>query len=743
VDDLFLGIMAAMLAVIAFAIAITVACCVLAATLVGTSLWALAVGVGAFAENFGSSIWSRGGERRAARAPEPAFELYVLGQLLADFRFALSNAAGALTGVRKQLAATADGWSNGITLPLSIGLVLGGYVGTGVAALAGALIGICVGLVAATASAISWLLILGLRLADGVRRRVRRASYECPVDHERFPLPVYVCPSCGSEHARLVPGRWGILKRECVCGNTALPTTVINGRQRVPQRCPSGHPMSGFLGLVENLPIAIVGGPSSGKSAFLAGALIELDDPTAGLALEPLRESRDDYSRLVDGMRSGVPPAKTVEERPPALVAEIQGSGSSRALYAYDVAGEVYGAEDKVRGLRFLARSAGIAILIDPFSIPRVANDHAEELVALSQRILPSSEDPMRVFERLVSALRESGTRPGDVPLAVIVAKTDACGIDREIERLASTVGPAQAPKEWLAKNGAGNLVRAIEHEFRRVGWFSVSALGRMPSPGDTRPFVPRAALAPLLWVLERHNIRTARAGVAPSHTAQKLVSDAADFPLPSTAGRIARALGSTTLAALVIAIPIVIAASQIGGSGVGHAASDSKPSATGSSNIGAPLAPTANRVTSGRGSTQHSKASKTRARTRKSRGRPRRQSSPIGHRKHPAQEAGRPRRRSASTGEVARAQGGQGAEPHTGAGAPAAPHSGTAAPHPSGGAPANGSGGLQGSSTPPSGSTGGSGGRGGSGGGLQGSAQPETGSGGSGGGGLSGSAGR
>jgi hypothetical protein len=560
VDDLILVLLGAMAAAIAVAFAIFVAVSILAATAVGAAVWALFEGAGAFSGSFAKSIRDRGGERRAPRAPEPAFELYVLGQLFADFRFSLSHAGGVLAEVRGKLGTFAAKWSEGVTIPLSIGAIVGGYIGTVVAAVIGVLAGAFVGLVVVLASGVSWLLIWGLRLADAVRRRIRHASYECPVDHERFALPVYVCPACGAEHERLVPGRWGILKRECACGKTALPTAVINGRQRVPQKCPSGHPMSGFLGFAENLPVAIVGGPSSGKSTFLAGALIELDDPAAGVSLEPLSESRDAYSQLVSAMRSGLPPRKTTDERAPALVAEVQGAGRSRALYAYDVAGEVYGAEDKVRGLQFLARSAGIVLLVDPFSIPRVAADRAEELASFAQQVLPSSEDPMRVFERLLATLKESGAELDELPIAVIVAKADACGIEREIEQLAAA-GAERAPRDWLEANGAGNLVRAIDGSFKQVAWFSTSALGRMPSPENSKAFVPRGALAPLLWILQRRNVHTAKTTGTATHTAQSLTGTATDFPLPTPAARAWRATATaTTAAGALIAIIIVLA---------------------------------------------------------------------------------------------------------------------------------------------------------------------------------------
>lgn len=33
-----------------------------------------------------------------------------------------------------------------------------------------------------------------------------------------FLIPVYECPVCGAKHTKLVPGKYGILKRTCLCG---------------------------------------------------------------------------------------------------------------------------------------------------------------------------------------------------------------------------------------------------------------------------------------------------------------------------------------------------------------------------------------------------------------------------------------------------------------------------------------------------------------------------------------------
>lgn len=613
-DDLIMVLLGATLFACVAVLAAFAAAVVLAGTVLVVSFWAFGAGLEAFSKDFGGSVAARGGARRVPRAPEPAFELYVLGQVFADFRHGLEHAAGVLGVTRGQIAAWSGRYRQGASWPVAVGAVVGGYVGTLVAGILAAFCGVLVAIVVGVIAGISWVLIWLLRCADGVRRRVRHASYECPTDHERFALPVYLCPACGAEHRRLVPGRWGIFRRECGCGQTALPTTVLTGRQKVPQQCPVGHPMSGFLGFAENLPIAIVGGPSAGKSTFLAGSLLELESQDSGVYIEPLSESRDAYSRLVDAMRIGVTPEKTVDEQRPALVAEIQGTGRSRALYAYDLAGEVYSAEDKVRGLRFLARSAGIVLLVDPFSIGHVADDRAEQLAAEGARVLPSSEDPMRVYERLLSTLKEAGAHTQDMPLAVVIAKSDALGVQTEIDALANSQAQDTGERAWLSANGAGNLVRSIEQDFKLVGWFSLSALGRMPDPANKAPFTPRGALAPLLWILAKRDIHPSPEAVTGQHTAQRLTGAAADFPPPSSRVRARNASVVAVLGGFALfALPIALVANTSGHSGVndsGFAVAATRSSPTQPTAVSKP-ASTTSRAAAGEGKTPKASYSK------------------------------------------------------------------------------------------------------------------------------------
>lgn len=40
----------------------------------------------------------------------------------------------------------------------------------------------------------------------------------CPKCHEEFLLPLYSCPECSVLHTKLVPGKDGMFKRKCKCG---------------------------------------------------------------------------------------------------------------------------------------------------------------------------------------------------------------------------------------------------------------------------------------------------------------------------------------------------------------------------------------------------------------------------------------------------------------------------------------------------------------------------------------------
>lgn len=553
-EELVGGLLALMVGIAIVSALIAAALVAFAVGAAGGALLGLGQGSVVFVSDLGGSLRSRGRGRREPLAPEPAFQLYVLGQLRADLQAALQRGWEEMLSFRAGCERFAAKYNGGATTPLAWGVIAGGYAAPLIGAGLGLLVAAPILLLAGILIAGAWLLVGLLRLAEAARRRLRRTAYECPHDHERFPLPVYVCPSCSAEHRDLVPGRWGIFKRECACEKTSLPTTVLGGRQRVPQRCPSGHPMSGLIGYAETLRIALVAGPSAGKTTYLAGAMLEFERLAAGrrFAIHVLEESRTAYSDVVGGLQDGRLPQKTQISGNPAVVTEVQGDDRSRVLYAYDVAGESYQAAEDVRNLRFLEVPSGLILLVDPLAIPRVAEEHAEDLAQARDAVRPSPEEPIRVLERTVAALSESGADPKGVPIAVVIAKTDAFDIEAEIARQRAEAGEG-APRAWLEANGAGNFVRAVEAEFSQVEWFGCSALGRIPTEGDRRAFQPRGAVEPLLWLLARRGVVPAQRPFEPSKTAERLAGAEASSFAPIGAGGWAWRVGASSLAVLAV----------------------------------------------------------------------------------------------------------------------------------------------------------------------------------------------
>jgi Double-GTPase 2 len=582
-DDLIGGMFALAVAVVVVTLLVAAAVAAFALGAVGGALMGLGQGSVVFANDLGGSVWARGRERREPRPPEPAFQLYILGQLQKDLEAAFKRAWAAMLSFRETCNRFAAKYEDGVTTPLAWGVVAGGYAAPFLGAGLGLLVAAPILLVAALLIAGAWALVWLLRLAESVRRLLRRTAYECPHDHERFSLPVYVCPSCSAEHRDLVPGRWGIFRRECSCESVALPTMVLGGRQRVPQRCPSGHPMSGLIGFAETLRIALVAGPSAGKTTYLAAAMLEFEQMAAQkrFAVNVLEESAAAYGEVVGALRHGLLPQKTQISGNPALVTEIQGDDRSRVLYAYDVAGENYQSADQVRNLRFLEVPSGLILLVDPLSIPRVAEEHEAELARLRHAVLPSPEEPIRVLERTVAALVEGGADPKEVPIAVVIGKTDAVGIAGEIDARRGAAGEA-APRVWLDANGAGNFVRAVEQEFKHVRWFGCSALGRVPDVADRSAYEPKGATEPLLWLLSRRGVVPADRPFEPSRTAERLAgADAAAFAPIGSGGWAWRVAASSLAVVAVLAVLSLGLASLAGLASSGPSAAGEPASAS------------------------------------------------------------------------------------------------------------------------------------------------------------------
>jgi hypothetical protein len=348
-------------------------------------------------------------------------------------------------------------------------------------------------------------------LAERTYLLVKRYRSVCPHCSEKLDLPHYYCDKCAVVHKRLIPSNYGILHRICQCGQK-LPATFFTDRGRLQATC---QKCSGMLhrGHVESrkLFIPVIGGPSVGKSAFLYSAIwqfVEDELPSRGCTSKFL-ESRDEssYSAVTDQLKRGRVPNKTTTALPSAFNISVQGPTGQRVFYLYDPAGEAFETAGALADHKYYGFSSGCIFLIDPFSLPEVRQSYSAQLREMEAAVKPGPSAVDDTLNRMVLSLEEnfglSKTGRAVFPLAVVVSKTDAFGLGKEIGASpAAADGSSEDPvRAWLRKRGQSGLVQKLEARFTKVGYFSCSALGRVPDQSE-KGFLPSQVLDPVRWIL-------------------------------------------------------------------------------------------------------------------------------------------------------------------------------------------------------------------------------------------------
>jgi hypothetical protein len=352
----------------------------------------------------------------------------------------------------------------------------------------------------------------------------RRIFLACPACYKKIALPVYHCPGCGAVHERLIPGTYGIFRRHCECGR-ALATLFLFGRSSLPGYCPHcSAPLSAIIGTIRNIHIPVVGGPAAGKTSYLMASMVGLRSQAASGALKlefPEKRDKGLFEACRTAFSVGSLVLKTAEYSPNAFLASVTDSKRNKVLlYLYDAAGELFQSLDTLRSHEYYSYTHGILFLIDPFSLPAIQSEMADLIRPAVDNIKPCAERPQDVYDRVIGMLRSicSNGTFGSRPLAVVVTKVDAFGLEKQmcsvdLRAPASTAGvhPEDVSsgfvRQWLLAHGEGNLIRSMEHDFKNVRYFHCSALGRLPD-GQPAPFAPRDVLDPLAWTLRSYGVK-------------------------------------------------------------------------------------------------------------------------------------------------------------------------------------------------------------------------------------------
>lgn len=371
--------------------------------------------------------------------PEPAVRGYFFGKGYRDLRATIASSWSRNKEAAEDFFAKASGGSDGVELiefglwtAAGISTYVFGTVSFVVASLVHALVLLLCTLLIYLGFTVLW---LGERCVFAVRS----FFMACPHCHERTMLPHYLCDGCARVHTKLLPNAYGVFFHLCLCG-TKLPASVFLNRGRLQARCPyCGQNIAREHGESRRLFIAVMGGPSVGKSSFMFDAVRQfMEREAAALGLEADftdTRSADAFRRVVGMTRLGRVPEKSVDFMPRAFHLSLRKNGKlAWFLYLYDPAGEAFEDEEKLRAHAFHKYLSGMILIVDPFATVGLQRHYASELEAQRDALKPSAARLEDVLDRLLFTLESQFDvgRDGRVrrPLAVVVNKVDAFGLE-------------------------------------------------------------------------------------------------------------------------------------------------------------------------------------------------------------------------------------------------------------------------------------------------------------------------
>lgn len=360
-------------------------------------------------------------------------------------------------------------------------------------------------------------------LIDRIYISINKIKNACPNPscQASFLVPHYACPNCGELHTWLVPGKYGILKRTCNCGEK-IPTTFLNGRGNLQAFCPEcGLSLSGNTSS-RQYAIPVIGGPSVGKTCYINMAidnLINVVAPQKGWELSFITEEDErTYKNTSDSMKKGIRPLKTESDALTAyqLALKLPDEKIGRRIYVYDIAGEMFSSSGDVQRNNAYSYADGFIFLIDPLSIARFAMEMEDKINIESYGVSTKDfDDILNIM--LINLEKIFGLSSKDVlklNLAVVINKTDIPGLEEKVGETAIQNYISEHPectnaleaknvvcKDFLEKYESGNFVRSAESKFKQVQYFTCSALGHNK---EGIPFEGKNVDEPLMWILSK-----------------------------------------------------------------------------------------------------------------------------------------------------------------------------------------------------------------------------------------------
>ncbi|WP_063754983.1 TRAFAC clade GTPase domain-containing protein [Streptomyces sp. NRRL B-3229] len=427
---------------------------------------------------------------RPEEEPEPAHRQYFHGPATRDLRTACLLTLGRFRWTVSQAFSrttvqyfTQPRTHRMAAVPFGLTLYLGLVLGAGTSALLLALLVLLHTFLVYLAQGVVRMTADTLRAVDRAVLRAKGLHHGmvCPQCYELVEYPQYECPGdgCRRRHQDIRPGRYGVLRRRCACGRK-LPTLIMTGSHRLQGICPYCEGLlSDSTGLVAETVLPIVGGTAAGKTQLMAAMLMTLFDaaarggPPAGFAD---RNTADNYEVLREVLSIRGNTLGTQRALPRAHSLLLGRRRARRLVHIFDTAGERYTKVEDTDALRYARTARTFVFVLDPLSVTAFWQGLSSGRQALVDRALASPVDPQLVFNQSTQTTKRMNGALSRSRLAVAVSKYD-------VLRRHSLLGDHQAEdsasvRAWLVDVlGLGNLVRAMEMEYREVRFFFTAAV--------------------------------------------------------------------------------------------------------------------------------------------------------------------------------------------------------------------------------------------------------------------------
>jgi len=395
---------------------------------------------------------------------DPAVPQYFYGPAAADadliMRVAYDDCRRFLSsGIRRFTGwFTSDAWW--LAAPIALGGVFGLAAGTAfggaIAAACGLTYLLAVGILAGLARVTG----IVLRGIDTAVLRIRHIKMFCPVCFERVPYPGYVCAGDRRHpHRDVRPGRFGILRRRCECGEP-MKTLLLFGSSQMSAFCPHcDHLLEHRPGEAPEVVLPFFGTVGAGKTRLLFSAVTQLqawngaDELTAEFADSVTTR---ELATAEEILRSGTSTWATPPDLPRAHVIRLSTDKGTCILHMFDSPGERFYTADRTRELGYLGKARTFVLVIDPLSADslwaRLPPGRQED----SRRVRSTPPSLDLAFYQVLHAIEAMKVNPKETRLAVVFSKADKFD------------PPEGDVAGWAERElGLGNMVRLVRIQFK------------------------------------------------------------------------------------------------------------------------------------------------------------------------------------------------------------------------------------------------------------------------------------